>query len=159
MTTETTRHLNPRPLISAGTLLGIGLGGFVDGIVLHQMLQVHNMLSARRPKETRFWYRWSRFIQHRPWPSMLGATALLLFLPKLLSVKARIAPLQAAVATTASTAKELAEMGPKFAQSFKDQAMCVSGQVAAAVNAAASIEANVSVSVEVSAEASASAGT
>jgi modification target Cys-rich repeat protein len=79
-------------------------------------------------------------------------------LPKLLSVKARIAPLQAAVQTTAATAKELAEMGPKFAQSFKDQAMCISGQVAAAVNAAASIEANVSVSVSVSAEASASAG-
>ncbi len=29
-----------------GTLLGIGLGGFVDGIVLHQMLQWHHMLSS-----------------------------------------------------------------------------------------------------------------
>jgi len=38
-----------RPLISAGTLLGIGLGGFVDGIVFHQLLQVHNMLSAKFP--------------------------------------------------------------------------------------------------------------
>ena len=28
---------------------------------------------AERPKEQRFWYRWSRFIQHRPWPSVLGA--------------------------------------------------------------------------------------
>ena len=28
---------------------------------------------AERPKEERFWYRWSRFIQHRPWPSALGA--------------------------------------------------------------------------------------
>ena len=35
---------------------------------------------AERPKEQRFWYRWSRFIQHRPWPSMLGAAALLLLL-------------------------------------------------------------------------------
>ena len=33
-------------LIAAGTLLGIGLGGFVDGIVLHQILQWHNMLSS-----------------------------------------------------------------------------------------------------------------
>ena len=41
--------INRRPLISAGTLLGIGLGGFVDGIVFHQLLQVHNMLSARYP--------------------------------------------------------------------------------------------------------------
>jgi uncharacterized membrane protein len=33
-------------LIAAGTLLGIGLGGFADGIVLHQILQWHNMLSS-----------------------------------------------------------------------------------------------------------------
>ena len=38
---------NRRPLIAAGTLLGIGMGGFVDGIVLHQILQWHNMLSAK----------------------------------------------------------------------------------------------------------------
>ena len=43
---------NRRPLISAGTLLGVGMGGFVDGIVLHQVLQVHSMLSARRPKDS-----------------------------------------------------------------------------------------------------------
>jgi uncharacterized membrane protein len=29
----------------AGILLGIGLGGFVDGIVLHQIFQWHNMVS------------------------------------------------------------------------------------------------------------------
>ncbi|MEW4568469.1 DUF2243 domain-containing protein [Tautonia sp. JC769] len=40
---------NRRPLIAAGTLLGIGMGGFVDGILFHQILQLHNMLSARRP--------------------------------------------------------------------------------------------------------------
>ena len=40
---------NPRPLIAAGLLLGIGMGGFVDGIVFHQILQTHNMLSAKRP--------------------------------------------------------------------------------------------------------------
>jgi len=40
---------NRRPLIAAGTALGIGMGGFVDGIVLHQLLQVHNMLSAKYP--------------------------------------------------------------------------------------------------------------
>ena len=47
---QTERGTNRRPLISAGTMLGIGMGGFVDGIVLHQMLQVHNMLSAKRPQ-------------------------------------------------------------------------------------------------------------
>ena len=37
-----------RPLTGA-VLLGLGLGGFVDGIVLHQILQWHNMLSSVRP--------------------------------------------------------------------------------------------------------------
>lgn len=40
------------PLVAAGLLLGAGLGGFVDGIVLHQMLQWHNMLSAQLPPDT-----------------------------------------------------------------------------------------------------------
>lgn len=34
-------------LIAAGTLIGTGLGGFIDGIVFHQILQWHNMLSSR----------------------------------------------------------------------------------------------------------------
>ncbi len=34
-----------RPLIIAGATLGIGMGGFVDGILFHQILQLHNMLS------------------------------------------------------------------------------------------------------------------
>lgn len=44
---DTTR----RPLIAAGILLGAGLGGFADGIFLHQILQWHNMLSARLPPD------------------------------------------------------------------------------------------------------------
>lgn len=43
---------NRTPLIAAGLLLGAGLGGFVDGIVLHQILQWHNMLSAQLPPDT-----------------------------------------------------------------------------------------------------------
>jgi uncharacterized membrane protein len=39
----------PRPLVAAGSLLGIGMGGFLDGIVFHQLLQTHNMLSAKYP--------------------------------------------------------------------------------------------------------------
>ena len=38
-----------RPLVTAGLILGIGLGGFVDGILLHQVLQWHNMLSSVTP--------------------------------------------------------------------------------------------------------------
>jgi uncharacterized membrane protein len=43
--------MNPtrRPLLSAGLALGMGMGGFVDGILFHQILQFHNMLSARIP--------------------------------------------------------------------------------------------------------------
>ena len=36
-------------IISAGILIGVGLGGFIDGIVLHQILQWHNMLSSVVP--------------------------------------------------------------------------------------------------------------
>lgn len=41
-----------RPVLTAGLLLGIGLGGFLDGIVLHQLIQVHGMLTGVRPKVT-----------------------------------------------------------------------------------------------------------
>jgi uncharacterized membrane protein len=39
------------PLIWSGIMMGAGLGGFVDGIVFHQILQWHNMLSARIPPD------------------------------------------------------------------------------------------------------------
>ncbi len=42
-----TRRLGP--LVAAGMVLGVGLGGFVDGILLHQILQWHNMLSSVTP--------------------------------------------------------------------------------------------------------------
>lgn len=42
-----------RPSIApAGIVLGIGLGGFFDGILFHQILQLHNMISARVPPNT-----------------------------------------------------------------------------------------------------------
>lgn len=44
MTARTGRSAGP--LVTAGVLLGVGLGGFVDGIVLHQILQWHHMLTA-----------------------------------------------------------------------------------------------------------------
>jgi uncharacterized membrane protein len=36
-------------IIASGTTLGVGLGGFVDGILLHQILQWHEMLSSVVP--------------------------------------------------------------------------------------------------------------
>jgi uncharacterized membrane protein len=44
--------MSSKPIVSAGLFLGIGMGGFADGILLHQILQVHNMLSAVRPPTT-----------------------------------------------------------------------------------------------------------
>jgi uncharacterized membrane protein len=48
MTDSASPHL--RPLVSAGVMLGIGMGGFLDGILFHQLLQTHSMLSATVPK-------------------------------------------------------------------------------------------------------------
>ena len=36
---------NARPLMTAGFLLGVGMGGFIDGILFHQIMQIHNMVS------------------------------------------------------------------------------------------------------------------
>jgi len=40
---------NRRFPVAAGIFFGLGLGGFFDGIVLHQILQWHHMVSQRRP--------------------------------------------------------------------------------------------------------------
>lgn len=41
-----------KPLTAAGTVIGIGMGGFFDGILFHQIFQIHNMLSAKVPTDT-----------------------------------------------------------------------------------------------------------
>ena len=64
-------------------LLGAGLLGAVAIMVLSIFVKSLRKLiphRAEQPKEQRFWYRWSRFIQHRPWPSALSAVGLLLLL-------------------------------------------------------------------------------
>ena len=43
--TAITRPPATRPSPAPGLMFGIGLGGFVDGIVLHQILQWHHMVS------------------------------------------------------------------------------------------------------------------
>jgi uncharacterized membrane protein len=40
---------SPRPAIAGAIAVGIGLGGFFDGILFHQILQLHNMLSGWLP--------------------------------------------------------------------------------------------------------------
>lgn len=55
----------------AGIMLGLGLGGFADGIALHQIAQWHNMGSARVPPETmeamRLNMRWDGFFHAATW--------------------------------------------------------------------------------------------
>jgi hypothetical protein len=59
----------------------------------------------------------------------------------------------------AKSARELGASVGDIAGSFQDQALCITGQINAAVGALASIEANISVSVSVSASASGAVGT
>ena len=44
--------LSYRPLILAGLVLGLGQGGFFDGIVFHQLLQWHHMFSSLKTDMT-----------------------------------------------------------------------------------------------------------
>jgi uncharacterized membrane protein len=39
-------------MLTAGVVLGLGMGGFIDGIALHQIAQWHNMGSAVLPPHT-----------------------------------------------------------------------------------------------------------
>jgi uncharacterized membrane protein len=43
------RAYSTKQPVSAGIFLGVGLGGFFDGIVLHQILQWHHMMSGWLP--------------------------------------------------------------------------------------------------------------
>ncbi|MEO5900900.1 MAG: MMPL family transporter [Ilumatobacteraceae bacterium] len=41
-----------------------------------------------KPREERFWFKWSRFVQHRPWPSLLvGVLVLVVLAIPLLSIR------------------------------------------------------------------------
>ncbi|MBD2107473.1 MULTISPECIES: DUF2243 domain-containing protein [unclassified Nodosilinea] len=44
--------INVRPFKVAGFLIGFGLGGFIDAIVLHMLLQWHHLVSGRVPMNT-----------------------------------------------------------------------------------------------------------
>jgi uncharacterized membrane protein len=44
--------LNPVPLSITSIILGIGIGGFIDGIIFHQILQWHGMFTNQLPADT-----------------------------------------------------------------------------------------------------------
>lgn len=43
---------NPVPLSITAIILGIGIGGFIDGIFFHQILQWHGMFTNKLPADT-----------------------------------------------------------------------------------------------------------
>jgi uncharacterized membrane protein len=49
---QTGSHHDDGKATAAGILLGAGLGGLMDGIVLHQLLQWHNVISHVTPPDT-----------------------------------------------------------------------------------------------------------
>jgi uncharacterized membrane protein len=52
MTAFPTAGTTRQPFALPGLLLGLGLGGFVDGIVFHQILQWHHLLSNAQDHST-----------------------------------------------------------------------------------------------------------
>jgi uncharacterized membrane protein len=73
--------MNRKPLIAAATLLGIGLGGFVDGILFHQIMQIHSMLSAKLPQDelinVKISMVWDGLFHALTWVTTLAGLALL----------------------------------------------------------------------------------
>ena len=66
-----------------GAIYLVGIGAAIVFFALSFAIKPLRVLiphRAEQPKEQRFWYRWSRLIQRRPWPSMLGAAGLLIVL-------------------------------------------------------------------------------
>ena len=49
---KSTESSTIRPLVVAGVVLGLGQGGFFDGIIFHQLLQWHHMFSSVATENT-----------------------------------------------------------------------------------------------------------
>lgn len=73
--------MNRKPIVAAGTLLGIGLGGFIDGILFHQIMQIHSMLSAKLPQDelinVKISMVWDGLFHALTWATTAGGIALL----------------------------------------------------------------------------------
>ncbi len=83
----------------------------------------------------------------------LAVHAMMDGLPKIFSVSARIHILSDAITQWAAAGGQLAQAGASLAQSFQDQAMCISGQLAALASAVTNVQASFSVQVHVSVQA------
>ena len=68
-----------------GSMLGVGLIAAVVVMVLSYLPFGRNLRTLlphrkEKPREEQFWYRWSRWIQHRPWPWFIGGASVLIIL-------------------------------------------------------------------------------
>ena len=68
-----------------GPLMGIGVLGavlvmLVSYLPFGKAMRVPLPHRAEKPREQQGWYRWSRFIQHRPWPALVAAAGVLIAL-------------------------------------------------------------------------------
>ncbi|WP_457424243.1 DUF2243 domain-containing protein [Roseateles sp. P5_E7] len=74
-------HQRVAPLVAAAMLLGAGLGGLLDGILFHQILQWHNMLSARISPDNLMGAKvgmfWGGIFHGAVWLMTLGGVAML----------------------------------------------------------------------------------
>jgi uncharacterized membrane protein len=81
-TTATSRGAHATPSFRAGVTLGVGLGGFVDGILLHQIVHWHNMGSAVLPPDSmpalQANMRWDGLFHAAAWTIAVAGTYLLL---------------------------------------------------------------------------------
>jgi putative drug exporter of the RND superfamily len=91
---ETTRAaLAAVSLFILGAVVGIvtgsfpifGIGVLLAVVVYAASFKVRSLRRtiphrAHKPNDQTFWYKWSRVVQHRPWPVLIGATGFLVLL-------------------------------------------------------------------------------
>ncbi len=66
--------------VIAGAAIILAVLVVAGSFILKGSLRQHVPHRKEPPKEQRFWYRWSRVVQHHPWRSALGAVAFLIIL-------------------------------------------------------------------------------
>jgi uncharacterized membrane protein len=75
------KRTNYRPLILAGSVLGMGLGGFFDGSVLHQSVQWHHLITVAFPptslENLELNTFWDGLFHAATWVLVIGGLALL----------------------------------------------------------------------------------
>ena len=67
-------------LIGLGVVAGLAIWGISWIPGARRLLRTPLPPHKQKPKEKQMWWRWSRVVQHRPWPPLIGGVLLLLLL-------------------------------------------------------------------------------